>query len=165
MATVDPDYGAGQGYGGRSAGHDGPVGASGHTGAELRQESFGELLSGLASDTSLLVKQEIALAKVEVSAKAKQAGKGAGMLAGAGVAALMAVMTLTALLVIVLDAFLPLWLAALIVLVLWGIVAAALALTGKKKLQEAAPPVPEQTSQTLKEDVQWAKHPTQSART
>lgn len=146
-------------------GQPGRIGASGHTADELRQESFGELLSGLASDTSLLVKQEIELAKVEVSAKAKQAGKGAGMLAGAGVVGLLALMTLTAFLVIVLDAFLELWLAALLVLVLWTAVAAVLALSGKKQLQEAAPPVPEQTTQTLKEDVQWAKHPTQSART
>jgi uncharacterized membrane protein YqjE len=152
MATVDP-------------GHTGPVGASGLTAEELRQESFGELLSGLASDTSLLVKQEIELAKVEVSAKAKKAGKGAGMLAAAGVAGLMALFTLTLLLIVILDAFLELWLAALIVLVLWSAIAAVLALSGKKKLQEAAPPVPEQTTQTLKEDVQWAKNPTQSART
>jgi len=152
MATVDP-------------GHHGPVGASGQTAEELRQESFGELLSGLAADTSLLVKQEIELAKVEVSAKAKKAGKGAGMLAGAGVAGLMALFTLTLLLIIILDAFMELWLAALIVLVLWSVIAAVLALSGKKKLQEAAPPVPEQTTQTLKEDVQWAKNPTQSART
>jgi uncharacterized membrane protein YqjE len=159
MATADPGYGA------HSTVGDGPVGASGHTAEELRQESFGELLSGLAADTSLLVKQEIELAKVEVSAKAKQAGKGAGMLAGAGVAGLMALFTLTILLIVILDAFLELWLAALIVLIIWGAIAAVLALTGKKKLQEAAPPVPEQTTQTLKEDVQWAKHPTQSART
>ena len=146
-------------------GHAGRVGASGHTADELRQESFGELLTGLASDVSLLVRQEIELARVEVSAKATKAGKGAGMLAGAGVAGLLGLMTLTAFLVIVLDAFLELWLAAFIVLVLWGIVAAVLASNGKKRLQEAAPPLPEQTTQTVKEDVQWAKHPTRSART
>lgn len=153
MATADRGY------------SEGPVGASGHTAEELRQESFGELLTGLASDTSLLVKQEIELAKVEVSAKAKQAGKAVGMLAAAGVVALLALITLTILLIVILDAFLELWLAVLLVLVLWTAVAAVLGLDGKKKLQEAAPPVPEQTTQTLKEDVQWAKHPTQSART
>jgi len=152
MATVDP-------------GHAGPVGASGHTADELRQESFGELLTGLASDTSLLVKQEIELAKVELSAKAKQAGKGAGLLVAAGVIGLLALITLTILLIVILDAFLELWLAVLIVLVLWSALAAVLGLSGKKKLQEAAPPVPEMTTQTLKEDVQWAKNPTQSART
>jgi uncharacterized membrane protein YqjE len=145
--------------------HDGPVGASGHTREELHQESFGELLSGLAADMSTLVKQEIELAKVELSAKAKDAGKGAGLLAGAGVAGLLALMTLTALLVIALDAVLELWLAALIVLVLWAVVAAALGLAGRTKLREATPAVPEETVETVKEDVRWAKHPTRSART
>ena len=55
------------------------------------------------------------------------------------------------------DASLELWLAALIVLVLWGIVAAVLASNGRKRLQEAAPPPREQTTQTVKEDVQAAE--------
>lgn len=146
-------------------GHAGPVGATGHTAEELRQESFGELLSGLAADMSTLVKKEIELAKVETTVKAKRAGKGAGMLAGAGVAGLLVLMTLTTLLIVVLDAVMELWLAVLVVLVLWAVVAAVLALQGKKKLQEAAPPVPTETIQTVKEDVAWAKHPTSSART
>ncbi len=143
----------------------GPVGATGNTREELHQESFGELLSGLATDMSTLVKQEIELAKVETTAKAKQAGKGVGMLVGAGVVGLLALMTLTTLLIVVLDAFLELWLAVLIVLVLWSVVAAVLALQGKKKLKEAAPPVPTEAVETVKEDVAWAKHPTSSART
>ena len=132
---------------------------------ELRDASFGELLSGLASDVSVLVKQEIQLAKVEMSAKAKDMGKGAGMLVGAAVFGLLMMMALTALLIIILDAFLELWLAALIVTVLWGVVAAVLALGGKKELQKATPIAPQQTIETVKEDVQWAKNPTQSART
>lgn len=132
---------------------------------ELRDASFGELLSGLASDVSLLVKQEIQLAKVEMSAKAKEMSKGAGMLVGAAVFGFLTLMALTALLIIVLDAFLPLWLAALIVTLLWGIVAAVLALSGKKEIQKATPIAPQQTIETVKEDVQWAKNPTQSART
>ena len=131
---------------------------------ELREASFGELLSGLASDVSLLVKQEIQLAKVELTATGKDMGKGVGLLAGAAVFGLLMMMALTALLIIILDAFLPLWLAALIVTLLWGIVAAVLALSGKKQIQKATPPA-EQTIETVKEDVQWAKNPTQSART
>ena len=156
MSTADP-------------GHHGPVGASGHTREELHQESFGDLLSGLATDMSTLVKQEIELAKVETTAKAKETGervgKGVGMLVAAGVVGLLALMTLTTLLIVVLDAFLELWLAVLIVLVLWSVVAAVLALQGKKKLKEAASPVPTETIETIKEDVAWAKHPTSSART
>ncbi|WP_380164982.1 phage holin family protein [Jannaschia sp. R86511] len=151
MSTADP-------YGG-------PVGATGNTREELHQESFGDLLSGLATDMSTLVKQEIELAKVETTAKAKGLGKGVGMLVGAGVVGLLALMTLTTLLVVVLDAFLELWLAVLIVLVLWSVVAAVLGLQGRKKLQDAAPPVPTETVETVKEDVAWAKHPTSSART
>lgn len=144
---------------------DSQVGATGHTRDELHQESFGELLTGLATDTSTLVKQEIALARVEMSAKAKKVAPGVGMLAAAGVAGLLTLMTLTALLIVALDAGVDLWLAVLIVLILWVIVAAALYSTGRAKLREATPLVPEQTIETVKEDVQWAKHPTQSART
>jgi uncharacterized membrane protein YqjE len=145
--------------------HEGRVGATGQTREELHEESFGELLSGLASDMSTLIKQEVELAKVEVSAKAKKAGKGVGLLAGAGVAGLLVLMTLTALLVVALDAALELWLAILLVLLLWAVVAGVLALAGRSALRQAAPPVPEQTVDTVKEDVRWAKHPTQSART
>jgi uncharacterized membrane protein YqjE len=145
--------------------HEGRVGATGQTREELHEESFGELLSGLASDMSTLIKQEVELAKVEVSAKAKKAGKGVGLLAGAGVAGLLVLMTLTALLVVALDAALELWLAILLVLLLWAVVAGVLAVAGRSALRQAAPPVPEQTVDTVKEDVRWAKHPTQSART
>ena len=84
-----------------------------------------------ASQTSTLVRQEIQLAQAEVTQKGKLAGKGAGMLAGAAVAALLGLGALTALLIVVLDSFLPLWLAALIVTLLWLAVAAVLAMAGK----------------------------------
>lgn len=132
---------------------------------ELREASFGELLSGLAADVSLLVKQEIQLAKVELTATGKDLGKGIGMLVGAAVFGLLMMIVLSLFLIIVLDAFLELWLAALIVTLLWAAVAAVLGLQGKKQLQAAAPVAPEQTIETVKEDVQWAKNPTQSART
>ena len=56
------------------------------------------------------------------------------------------------------------WLAALIVGVLWLAVAGVLALQGKEKVQEATPPVPEQATESVKEDVEWAKTRAQSAR-
>jgi len=117
----------------------------------------------LASQTSTLVRQEIKLAQAEVTQKGKLAGKGAGMLAGAAVTALLGLGALTALLIIALDSFLPLWLAALIVTLLWFAVAAVLGLAGKNALQAATPPVP-QTVETVKEDIQWAKTQTGSAR-
>ena len=106
---------------------------------------------------------ELGLAKAEMAVKAKEGGKGAGFLGGAGVAGLLTLIALTLTLIGLLDTFMKYWIAALIVTVLWGAVAAVLALSGKNKLQEAAPPVPEQTQETLKEDVEWAKTQKRSA--
>jgi uncharacterized membrane protein YqjE len=129
---------------------------------DARERGIGELVKDLASQTSTLVRQEIRLAQAEVTQKGKVAGKGAGMLAGAAVAALLGLGALTAVLIVALDGALALWLAALIVTVLWLAVAAALALAGKNALQAATPPVP-QTVETVKEDIQWAKTRTGSA--
>jgi uncharacterized membrane protein YqjE len=125
---------------------------------------LGELVKDLASQTSTLVRQEIKLAQAEVTEKGKVAGRGAGMLAGAAIAALLALGALTACLIAALDAAVPLWLAALIVTVLWVLVAAVLAQVGRKALQSATPPVP-QTVETVKEDIQWAKTQTGSGAT
>ncbi|HEX8854907.1 MAG TPA: phage holin family protein [Thermoleophilaceae bacterium] len=132
--------------------------------AELRERPIGELLRQLSQETTQLVRQEIELAKAEVSEKGKKAGQGAGMFGGAGVAGLLALGALTACLIVALDLAMPTWLAALIVTLIWGAVAGVLALTGRERVREAAPAVPEQTVETLKEDVQWAKTQTPSAR-
>ena len=133
-----------------------------HDPVDSRDRGIGELVKDLAGQTSTLVRQEIQLAQAEVTQKGKLAGRGAGMLGGAAVAALLGLGALTALLVIALDSALALWLATLIVTVLWLALAAALALTGKKALQAATPPVP-QTVETVKEDIEWAKTRTGSA--
>jgi hypothetical protein len=127
------------------------------TGDDLRERPLGELLRMLSQETTTLVKQELDLAKAEVQQKGKQAGVGAGFLGGAGVAALLALGALTACLILALANVMPDWLAALIVAAVWGAVAAVLALRGRDKVKDAAPPVPEQTAETLKEDVEWAK--------
>ncbi len=85
------------------------------------------------------MRQEIKLAQAEVTEKGKHRGKGAGMLAGAAVLALLGLGALTAFLIIVLDSFLPLWLAALIVTLLWLAIAAVLGLAGKNAIQRAHP--------------------------
>ena len=126
-------------------------------GDDLRERPLGELLRMLSQETTTLVKQELDLAKAEVQQKGKQAGVGAGFLGGAGVAGLLALGALTACLILALANVMPDWLAALIVAALWGIVAAVLGLRGRDKVKDAAPPVPEQTAETLKEDVEWAK--------
>lgn len=129
---------------------------------DLREQGVGDLVKELSGQVSTLVRQEVALAKAEVSEKGKQAGVGAGMFGGAGVAGLLMLGSLTAFLVLVLHLAMPAWAAALIVTVLWGAVAGVLALQGRTKLQEMGKPVPEQTIETVKEDLQWARHPTKS---
>ena len=126
-----------------------------------RDRGLGELVKDLASQTSTLVRQEIQLAQAELTQKGKLAGKGAGMLAGAAVTGLLGLGAFTALLIIALDGALPLWLAALIVTLLWLAVAAVLGMSGKKALQASTPPAP-QTVETVKEDIQWAKTQTGS---
>ena len=140
---------------------------------ELRERSLPELVKQLTDQTTTLVQQEIQLAKVEtkeaidlakaeMTDKAKEAGKGAGMIGAAGVLGLLAGIAFTAFLILLLGTFLPDWLAALIVTVLYAAIAAVLALRGKKQLQ-SIDPKPQQTIETVKEDIEWAKTQNRSA--
>lgn len=131
--------------------------------ADPREKSIGELFKDLSAETSTLIRQEMALAKAELSEKGKEAGKGAGLFGGAGVVGLLAGGALTAAIIALLDKAMDTWLAALIVAVVYGAIAAVLALRGKQELQQAAPPVPEQTVDSVKEDVAWAKTRARSA--
>ena len=132
---------------------------------DLRDRPVGDLVKQLAGQTSTLVRQEIDLAKAEMSQKATTAGKGAGLLGGAAVVGLLAAGSLTACLILALSEVIPDWLAALIVALVMGAVAAVLAMQGRNRIRAATPPVPEQTVETVKEDVEWAKTRTPSART
>lgn len=123
---------------------------------DLRDRSTGELLKQLSEETSTLVKKELELARAELTQQGKAAGLGAGLVGGGGLFGLTAFLTFTAMLVLLLDKAMDTWLAALIVTVVYGAIAAALALQGKNKIKDATPPVP-QTQETLKEDVEWAK--------
>src|SRR5436190_7186509 len=124
---------------------------------DKRNASTGELVKELSREVSQLVREEIALAKAEMTEKARQAGTGAGLLSGAAVLALAAVGGSMATLILLLDLVMPAWLAALIVTVVYGAVAAVLGLRGKEEISEAGPPAPERTVESVKEDVQWAK--------
>jgi hypothetical protein len=185
-------------------------------GSELRERHIGELMSQLATDTSTLVRQELQLARAELTErldavrdevteaiqlarsettqkldqaktdladKGKKAGVGLGMFGAAGVATLLALGSLTACLILVLNRWMDADLAALILTVAWGLVAAAAALRGREKVHEAGgldagryvpretiatvkddlrkvdakQAMPEHTIETLKEDVEWAK--------
>jgi hypothetical protein len=132
---------------------------------DLYDRPTGELLRGLSEQTTTLVKQEIELAKAELGEKGKKAGMGAGMFGGAGLAGVFALACLTACIIAALDTAMPLWLAALIPAVVYAAVAGVLALQGRNKVQEAGPPVPEQATESMKEDVEWAKTRAKSGRT
>jgi uncharacterized membrane protein YqjE len=132
--------------------------------ADLRERPVGELLRELSTQTSTLVRQELELAKAEMAQKGKQAGLGAGMFGGAGLFGVLALGALTTCLIAALATGMDLWLAALIVAAVYAAIAAGLALVGRQKAREMAPPAPEQAIESTKEDVQWAKSRMRSAR-
>lgn len=123
----------------------------------MREQSMGELFKQLSSDLSTLVRQELRLAQAEMTEKGKRAGLGAGMFGGAGAFGLAALGTFSAVLIAALAKAMDVWLAALIVTVIWAAVAGVLAMRGRQRMAQATPAVPEQTVQTIKEDAQWAR--------
>jgi uncharacterized membrane protein YqjE len=118
--------------------------------------SLGEIVGDLSHDLTTLVKQELELARTELKEEAAKAGKGAGLLGGAGVAGLLTLAFASTALAFLLDNWMPVELAFLIVTLVWAIVGAVLAARGRKELKNANPQLPE-TQQTLKEDAQWAR--------
>ncbi|MGZ4451914.1 MAG: phage holin family protein [Nocardioides sp.] len=120
------------------------------------QRSLGDIVGDIATDLTTLIKQELELAKTEAKDAAVKAGKGAGMFGGAGVAALLMLISLTLTLIWLLDGWMPREVAALIVTVVWAVIAGVLALRGRTEIKQMNPPL-ETTQKTLKEDVQWAK--------
>jgi hypothetical protein len=132
---------------------------------DLRERSIGELIRQLPEQTTRLVHQELELAKAELTQKGRRAGAGVGLFGAAGAIGLLAVAALTTCFTLALDAVMPAWLAALIVAVVYGIIAFVLVKQGQARMKRATPPVPEQTIETLKEDVQWAKTQTRSDKT
>ncbi|HXM56984.1 MAG TPA: phage holin family protein [Candidatus Dormibacteraeota bacterium] len=124
----------------------------------LRQLPAGELVKQLAEEVSLLVRQEMELARAEMTAKARRAGIGIGELGSGGIVGLYALGALTACFIAALALALPVWAAALIVAAVYGAVAAVLIVVGRRQIEEAKPLVPERTQQTLKEDMEWARN-------
>jgi uncharacterized membrane protein YqjE len=118
--------------------------------------SLGQIVGDLSNDLTTLVKQELELARTELKEEAAKAGKGAGMLGGAGVSGLLALILGSFALAYLLDNWMPVELAFLIVTILWAIVGAVLAARGRKELKNTNPQLPE-TQQTLKEDAAWAR--------
>jgi uncharacterized membrane protein YqjE len=155
MSSYEPPGPIGTTPGVTDARHAAPATDSGET------RSLGEIVGDIATDLSTLVKQELELAKTEAKEQAAKAGKGAGMFGGAGVAAHLMLISLTFTLIWLLDNWMPLPLAALILTIVWAAIAGVLALRGRDEFRRMTPPL-ETTQQTLKEDVEWAKAPRNS---
>jgi MFS family permease len=132
--------------------------------AQASEATVSELVKQLSEQTSRLARQEVELAKAELAVKGKRAGIGAGMFGGAGIFGLYALGALTAAAILGLATAVTAWASALIVAVVLGAIAGVLALQGKNKVQQATPPVPEQATESVKEDVEWAKTRAQKAR-
>jgi len=120
------------------------------------QRSLGEIVGDVAQDMTTLVKQELELARTELKQEAAKAGKGAGMLGGAGVAAILFLVFASLTITFLLDNWMPLEVAALIVTAVWAVVAAVLAARGRRELKRSNPQLPK-TQQTIKEDAAWAR--------
>ena len=135
-----------------------------HQANDLHDRPIGEVAAALTRDLSLLVRQEFELAKIEMREKGRVALPGLGMMGAAGAVALLAGGALTAFLILVLSLVLDDWLAALITGAGLAGLAAALALAGKKRVEEMGTPLPEQTIETVKEDAAWVKEQAKSGR-
>jgi membrane protein len=125
--------------------------------ASPENASISELVQQLSEQTSRLARQEIELAKAEMTVKGKRLGIAAGAFGSAGLVALFGVGALTAAVILLLATAMTAWLAALIVAVLYLAVAGALALVGKSKVKSAGSPVPEQAVESVKRDVEETK--------
>ena len=123
------------------------------TNNEKDNRSTSELINDLSEQSTRLVRQEIALARAELTQKGAQAGLAIGLLAGAGILSLYGLGALTAGGILLLSTATKAWVAAVIIASGIFIVAGATALIAKARLVRAAPPVPEATIATTKKDV------------
>ena len=119
--------------------------------------SAGELVKHLSEQVSRLIRDELKLAEYEMTRKAKRMGRGAGMFGGSGLVALYGIGCLLAAAIIGLAGVVPAWAAALIVGGALLVIAGVAALMGKSQVSKAVPPVPEQTLQSVKSDVEEIK--------
>jgi MFS family permease len=126
--------------------------------------SMAELVNRLSEQTSRLAHLELELAKTELMQKGRRAGLGAGMFGGASVFGLFALGALVAAAIIGLGQAVAPWLAALIVAVALGLLAGMIALAGARTVAAAAPPIPEETVETVREDLEYAKARAQAGR-
>ncbi len=132
---------------------------------ESYDSSFSDLIKELVGEISLLIRKEIALARVEMTEKLSAMAKASAMLSAAAFIGLFALGAITAGMILAINVALPGWAAALIVAGFYLVIAGILVGVGIGRLRTAGRPVPEQTIETIKEDVSWAKRQARSATT
>ncbi|MBP2705786.1 phage holin family protein [Microbispora sp. RL4-1S] len=124
---------------------------------QMETMSTGELVHRLSEDVSRLVRDELRLARLEMTEKGKRAGFGAGLLGGAGVLALFGGGALVATVILLLAIVLPAWLSALVVGVALMLIAGVLGLVGKQQVSQATPPTPGETMRSIRADIDAMK--------
>jgi hypothetical protein len=171
VAAVYRHYGIAYGDDANGRGHDeapgtangvvrsGPEGleARAAPASDKRDEPVSDLLKQVSDEAQTLVRQEIRLAKAEMTGKGKEIGVGAGLVGGAGYTLHLAGLGLMLCLIFALATAMAAWLAALVVTVAFVAVAGVLALAGKNRIQKAAPPVPQETIQSVKQTIETVK--------
>jgi Putative Actinobacterial Holin-X, holin superfamily III len=128
------------------------------------ERSVAELTKQLSEQATTLARKEVELAKAEMTLKAKRLGFGAGAFGAAGLIGVLALAAVTAAAILGLAEALDAWLAALIVAVVYAVVAGVLALVGRSRVQAGTPPLPERAIESSKEDVEAAKRSAKEAR-
>jgi uncharacterized membrane protein YqjE len=127
---------------------------------EPHEPSVGELVQRASQQTAELVRQEIRLAQAEMREKGKRFGVGAGLAGGGALVALYGIGALIAAVIMLIATALEPWVAALIVAAVLLIAAAILALVGKRQVEQATPPLPEEAAASVQEDVRHIKERT-----
>jgi Flp pilus assembly protein TadB len=122
-----------------------------------QKRSTGDLVKAMSEQVSVLIRDELKLAQLELASKGKQAALGAGMFGTSGVVALYGVGCLIACAIIAISGVVAAWLAALIVGVALLAAAGVAALLGRQRVQRAAPPVPSEAVASIKADVEEIK--------
>jgi hypothetical protein len=130
---------------------------SSHGAGDLRDAPIADVAMTVAGQAQTLAAQEVKLAKAEMGEKVKEVGIGAGMAGGAGYVAYHASIAFMLCLIFALGEVMPTAVAALIVTVLLAAVAGLLAMKAKQKIQDAGPPIPEQTIESVKQTIETVK--------
>lgn len=134
---------------------------SGRSSTHGSDEPVSELVQRASQQLTELVRGEMKLAQAEMKEKGKRYGKGGGLFGGAGLVSVLMLQALVATAIAALAVPLPVWAAALIVTAVLGMIAAVLAISGKKQVKQAAPATPEQTVESVKADVAEIKESAQ----